>query len=90
MTGTRELTPESEKVQRRDMRRAESFFLSGIARIVGIEVANIMPGDDDFDYFVPMPASRLHELSPQISDLELEVQERFGIGLTAMPIPYAA
>ncbi len=90
MSSTLGTTAETEKAQRRELRKAESFFLSGIARIVGLDVANITPGDDEFDYFVPMPTSRLHELSPQISDLQLEVQEKFGIGLTAMPIPYAA
>jgi hypothetical protein len=81
-------SPEVEKA-RREVREAEAFFLAGLARIVG-DVTGLTAGDAEFDYFVPMPASRLHELSPHISDLQLEVQERFGIPLTAMPIPYAS
>ncbi|HEY0614306.1 MAG TPA: hypothetical protein VGC96_06680 [Candidatus Elarobacter sp.] len=73
---------------RRELRKAEAFFVAGIARIVG-DVSRLSPGDEDFDYFIPMPASRLDDLSLQICDLELQVQEQFGFSLTAMPIPYA-
>lgn len=82
-----EASPDAEKT-RREIRAAEAFFVVGIARIVG-DVSGLMAGADGFDYFVPVPASRLHEMSPRISDLQLDVQERFGISLTAMPIPYA-
>ena len=67
---------------------AEAFFLAHLANIVG-DMSRLTPGDEEFDYFIPVPVSRLHELSPQISDLQLEVQERFGIALSAMPIPFA-
>ena len=52
-------------------------------------MSGLTEGDDDFDYFIPIPASRLHEVGQQIADLELEVQERYGIALSAMPIPFA-
>jgi hypothetical protein len=74
---------------RHDIRLAEAFFLARLANIVG-DMSRLTPGDEDFDYFIPVPVARLHELSPQISDLQLEVQERFGIGLSAMPIPFAS
>lgn len=81
----REASPEVERA-RRDVREAEAFFLANLQNIVG-DMRGLTPGDEEFDYFIPVPASRLHELSPRISDLQLEVQERFGIGLSAMPIP---
>ena len=83
-----EANPEIERA-RRDVREAEAFFLAKLQSIVG-DMSGLTPGDDEFDYFIPVPASRLHELSPRISDLQLEVQERFGFPLSAMPIPFAA
>lgn len=83
-----EATADVERA-RQAIRPAEAFFLARLANIVG-DLSGLTPGDEDFDYFIPIPVSRLHELSPQISDLQLEVQERFGIGLSAMPIPFAA
>jgi hypothetical protein len=82
-----EATADVEKA-RQALRPAETFFLAHLATIVG-DMTGLTAGDEDFDYFIPVPVSQLHELSPQISDLQLEVQERFGIGLSAMPIPYA-
>jgi hypothetical protein len=73
---------------RQAIRPAEAFFLAHLANIVG-DLSGLTPGDEEFDYFISLPASRLHELRPQISDLQLEVQERFGIALSAMPIPFA-
>lgn len=83
-----EVSPEVERA-RRDVRGAEAFFLANLQQIVG-DMSGLTPGDAEFDYFIPVPASRLHELSPRISDLQFEVQERFGFPLSAMPIPYAA
>jgi hypothetical protein len=71
----------------RDVRSAEAFFLTNLVRIVGD--APVTAGDDEFDYFVPVAVSRLHEVDQQVSRLQLEVQERFGVVLTAMPIPFA-
>ncbi len=70
----------------RDVRSAEAFFLTSLARIVGD--APVTAGDNESDYFVPVAVSRLHEVDQQISRLQLEVQERFDIVLTAMPIPF--
>jgi hypothetical protein len=80
-----EATADVEKA-RQALRPAEAFFLAHLANIVG-DMTGLTAGDEEFDYFIPVPVSRLHELSPQISDLQLEVQERFGISLSAMPIP---
>ena len=74
---------------RQAIRPAEAFFLARLGNIVG-DMSGLAPGDEEFDYFIPVPVSRLHELGPRISDLQLEVQERFGIGLSAMPIPFVA
>lgn len=70
-----------------NVRSAEAFFLTNLTRIVGD--APVTAGDDEFDYFVPVAVSRLHDIDQQIAWLQLEVQERFGFVLTAMPIPFA-
>jgi hypothetical protein len=44
-------------------------------------------GDDEEDFFVPIPSHELHEVSQRVSDLEFEVQERFGVGISVLPIP---
>jgi hypothetical protein len=44
-------------------------------------------GDDDEDFFVPVPANRLHEVRQRIADLEFEVQERLSVGIRVLPIP---
>jgi hypothetical protein len=70
-----------------DMRSAQAFFLTNLGRIVGD--APVTAGDDEFDYFVRVRASRLHDVGLRISRLQFKVQERFGVVLTAMPIPFA-
>jgi hypothetical protein len=70
-----------------NVRSAAAFFLTNLARIVGD--APVTAGDDEFDYFVPVAVSSLHAVDQQIARLQLEVQERFDIVLTAMPIPFA-
>jgi hypothetical protein len=74
---------------RRAWRPAETFFISGLAKLVG-DMSGLTQGDDEFDYFIPIPVSRLHELSQHIADLQLTVQDRYGITITALPIPIAA
>jgi hypothetical protein len=74
---------------RRVTRPAETAFLAGLAKIVG-DMSGLTPGDDEFDYFIPIPASRLHELSQHVADLQLAVQDRYGVTITALPIPVAA
>jgi hypothetical protein len=64
---------------------ATAFFMSSLARIV--DVTQLREGDDEYDYFVSVPADRLHEIDLRISDLECTVKERFGVRITIMPIP---
>jgi uncharacterized protein (DUF486 family) len=47
-------------------------------------------GDSQFDFLISVPANRLHEVSLRVADLELQVQEKFNVSITAMPIPIAA
>lgn len=79
----------AEEVARasRLLRPANAFFLASLAHIV--DVSNLREGDAEFDYCVPVRTTQLHEVSQQIADLQLAVQERFGVGISAMPIPVA-
>jgi hypothetical protein len=67
---------------------ATAFFMSNLARIV--DVTQLSVGDDDYDFFIAVPADRLHEMDLRIVDLKCTVEERFGVNITIMPIPVAA
>lgn len=63
---------------------ATAFFFSSLAHMV--DLTQLSEGDDEYDYFVRVPADRLHELDLRISDLKFDVQKRFGVTITVMPI----
>jgi hypothetical protein len=70
------------------MRTANAFFLAHLASIVG-DMSGLTDGDDEFDYFIPVPVADLHLVSQRIVDLEFTVRERFDVGVSALPIPIA-
>jgi hypothetical protein len=72
----------------RSMRTANAFFLAHLANIVG-DMSALTEGDNEFDYFIPVPVAELHVISQRIADLEFTVKERFDVGVSALPIPIA-
>jgi len=44
-------------------------------------------GDDEFDYFIRVPSDRLNAFNEQITDLQLEVLQRYHVGISAFAIP---
>jgi hypothetical protein len=66
---------------------ATAYFIANLSRI--LDISQLSKGDDEEDFFVPVPANRLHEVSLRIADLEFDVQERFGVGISVLPIPMA-
>jgi hypothetical protein len=64
---------------------ANAAFVSSLARIV--DVTQLTEGDDEYDYFVTVPAARLHELGQRISDLKFAIQDKYGVMITIMPLP---
>jgi hypothetical protein len=69
----------------RVLRCANVFFLVNLARIV--DITRLREGDDEQDYFVEVPASRLHEVGQRIADLNYDVRHRFHAEVSAMAIP---
>jgi hypothetical protein len=67
---------------------ATAFFIRNLADIVDIK--QLTEGDDEYDYFVRVPVSQLHETDLRVSELKFEVEKRFGVTITIMPIPVAA
>jgi hypothetical protein len=67
---------------------ANAFFLSRLARIV--DITKLSEGDAEYDYFVRVPAGELHKLDQRIEELRFDVEERFGVRITIMPIAVAA
>ncbi len=84
MTATAELRDAVEETAG-GLRAAHAFFLAGLAAIVG-DMRGLTVGDDEFDYFIRIPSSDLDETGQRISELQFTVRERFGIGVTALPI----
>jgi hypothetical protein len=67
---------------------ATAYFVRNLAQIV--DITQLSAGDDEYDYFVRVPVDRLHETDLCVSDLKFDVQKRFGVMITIMPIPVAA
>jgi hypothetical protein len=70
----------------KSVRAAHAFFIAHLANLVG-DLSALTDGDENFDYFVPVALTDLHTIGQQIADLEYTVKERFGIDVTALPIP---
>jgi hypothetical protein len=88
MTSILEQAAEVEKARQAE-RPAELFFVAGLNAIAG-GAGQLRTGDSQFDFLISVPANRLHEVSLRVADLELQVQEKFNVSITAMPIPIAA
>lgn len=84
----RNAPPEADEEVAKSMRTANAFFLAHLANIVG-DMSGLTEGDDEFDYFIPVPLSDLHVVSQRIADLEFTVRERFEVEVSALPIPVA-
>ena len=61
----------------RVLARASVFALVHLAKIV--DMRTLREGDDEHDYLIDVPASRLPEVSGPIVELHDEVRRRFGI-----------
>ncbi|MEA2719773.1 MAG: hypothetical protein QOJ39_1637 [Candidatus Eremiobacteraeota bacterium] len=79
-----EVSQDAERVLRK-VAPATVFFISKLARIV--DISQLAIGDDEEDFFVPIPSHELHEASQRVADLEYEVREHFGVGIRVLPIP---
>jgi hypothetical protein len=66
----------------RVLRRANSFFLVGLVKL--IDITTLREGRDEEDYLVDVPASRLHEVGLRIAHLSNEVLDRFDADVNAM------
>jgi len=78
--------PRAVEMAAEKLRPANAFFLARLARLVG-DISTLTVGDEEFDYFVRVPFDRLNVLNEQITDLQLEVLERYHIGISAFAIP---
>ncbi len=83
-TERREVAEEMDKLSEA-MRRATVACIAGLREIV--DLATLTVGDDEYDYFVQIPTADLYEIGQRVSNLECDVQERFGIKVTVLPIP---
>jgi hypothetical protein len=56
---------------------ARAAYLQALAGIVPITTLDV--GDHGFDWDVDVPASRLHEVTQQIVNIEYDIEERFNV-----------
>jgi len=78
--------PRAVEMAAERLRPANAFFLARLAQLVG-DVSTLTVGDDEFDYFIRVPSERLNLLNEQLTDLQLEVLQRYHIGISAFAIP---
>ena len=67
----------------RVLRRASIFFLKNLAEI--IDVTCLTEGDEEYDYFLEVPAERLDDVIRRIAELQRAIQERFEIEISVKP-----
>jgi hypothetical protein len=77
--------PRAVEMAAERLRPANAFFLARLARLVDISTLTV--GDDEFDYFIRVPSDRLNAFNEQITDLQLEVLQRYHVGISAFAIP---
>jgi hypothetical protein len=63
---------------------ATAFYMKNLAEIV--DITQLSVGDDEYDYVVRVPAIRCNEVDLRIARLTFDVEERFGVTITVMPI----
>jgi hypothetical protein len=67
------------------IRQARAALIARLANVV--DLTTLAAGDDEFDYYVNVPASQYHELSQRIGDVEYDINIEFGVWVRAFPIP---
>ncbi|GEM_PF-4114916 len=64
--------------------RASIFFLQNLADIV--DVTCLREGDEEYDYFLEVPADQLEVVRERVSALQRTVQEQFDIEISVNPM----
>jgi len=78
--------PRAVEMAAERLRPANAFFLARLAQLAG-DISTLTVGDDEFDYFIRVPSDRLNAFNEQITDLQLEVLQRYHVGISAFAIP---
>ncbi len=67
----------------RVLRRASIFFLKNLAVIVDPKC--LREGDEEYDYFLEVPADRLDDVSRRVAELQRTIREQFEIEISVKP-----
>ncbi|HEY0392883.1 MAG TPA: hypothetical protein VGD01_00175 [Candidatus Elarobacter sp.] len=67
----------------RVLRRASIFFLKNLGDI--IDPKCLREGDEEYDYFLVVPADRLDEVGRRVAELQRTIQEQFDIEISVKP-----
>jgi hypothetical protein len=75
-TASPEVAQELEAAQMAK-KEAETAYLRALAGIV--EFTTLEVGDHGFDWNVDVPASKMHDITQQIVNIEYDIEERFHV-----------
>ncbi|MEA2688794.1 MAG: hypothetical protein QOJ39_3118 [Candidatus Eremiobacteraeota bacterium] len=67
----------------RVLRRASIFFMTNLADI--IDPKCLSEGDEEYDYFLEVPADRLDDVSRRVAELQRTIREQFEIEIRVKP-----
>jgi hypothetical protein len=77
--------PFTGRQERRMKKRAEIAFIAALSKIA--DLSGLTEGDDEFDFFIEIPPGQgLHEFSQRLTDVEMEIRDRFGVRVSALPV----
>lgn len=69
-------------------RDAEAAYIAALSDLV--DVRTLTGGRDGYDFYARVPATKLHETTQRIVDLEYDIREKYGVQFRTYAIPTAA
>jgi hypothetical protein len=71
--------------ERRAKERAKTALIAALAPLV--DLSTLTEGEHGFDYCVDTPVRGCFELDHRITEIELDINERFGVSARVLTIP---
>ena len=71
--------------ERRAKERAKTALIAALAPLVNL--STLTEGEHGFDYCVDVPVHGFFELGNRITEIEVDINERFGVWARVLPLP---
>ena len=85
MTNAEPDRPMTAREERRAKERAKTALIAAIAPLV--DLSTLTEGEHGFDYCVDVPVDGCGKLDHRITEIEVDIRERFGVWARVMPLP---